>query len=272
MGADVNDNLEEFSDPPNYDLEQAAGAKARIAFYSDLAGEVGGPALELACGTGLVTLSVACRGIRTTGVDLCRPMLDEARRKAALQAVDIDWVEADARDLDLGRRFRLVILTGNAFQAFLTRADQDRLLRSVWRHLADDGLFAFETRNPAGHHLGDEPEGGPEVEYVDTDGRFVTLSSSQAWNPVTQVMHWTTWRRWTQGGAPCVRRTHIDCRFTGPDELASLLHDNGLDVVARHGDWDRSPFEPTGPTLIVLCRKLPGHARAPRGTAVALPA
>ena len=53
-----------------------------------------------------------------------------------------------------------MLLTGNAFQAFLTRADQDALIATgVTRHLAPDGVFGFETRNPAGHDLGDEPEG-----------------------------------------------------------------------------------------------------------------
>src|SRR6476661_7362247 len=55
---------------------------------------------------------------------------------------------ADARALDLGERFQLIYLTGNAFQAFLTRADQEALLERVRAHLHDDGLFAFETRNP----------------------------------------------------------------------------------------------------------------------------
>ena len=39
-------------------------------------------------------------------------------------------------------------MTGNAFQAFLTRADQEALLARVRAHLHDEGLFAFETRNP----------------------------------------------------------------------------------------------------------------------------
>jgi hypothetical protein len=58
------DNLEEFTDPPNYDIEEGERSAARIAFYVDLAKTIGGPILELACGSGLVTIPVAAQGLR----------------------------------------------------------------------------------------------------------------------------------------------------------------------------------------------------------------
>jgi hypothetical protein len=51
---DVHDNLEEFDDPPNYDIEEGERSAARIAFYCDLAKTIGGSVLEIACGSGLV--------------------------------------------------------------------------------------------------------------------------------------------------------------------------------------------------------------------------
>ena len=62
-----NNNLEEFQDPANYDLEEAENSVQRIAFYADLAQVNGRRALEIACGTGLVALPVAARGIGERG-------------------------------------------------------------------------------------------------------------------------------------------------------------------------------------------------------------
>jgi hypothetical protein len=45
----AHDNLEEFRDPPNYDIEEGERSAPRIVFYCDLAKTVGGPALEIAC-------------------------------------------------------------------------------------------------------------------------------------------------------------------------------------------------------------------------------
>ncbi len=139
-----HDNLEEFSDPINYDLEDPSDTG--VAFYSALAQETGGPVLEIACGTGRVSIPIARKGFAVTGLDILPGMLEQARRKSA--GLPTRWVEGDARAFDLGEQFRLIFLTGNAFQAFLTLKDQEALLERVRAHLHTDGLFAFETRNP----------------------------------------------------------------------------------------------------------------------------
>jgi ubiquinone/menaquinone biosynthesis C-methylase UbiE len=254
-----SDNLEEFTDPANYDLEQAPLSQARIEFWRRMAAQFGGPVLDLCCGTGLVAIPVAAMGLSVTGVDLAAPMLAHARAKAEREDVDVHWIEADVRALALARRFGFAILTGNAFQAFLTAADQRALLAAVRRHLAPEGVFGFETRNPAGHDLRDEPEGATEIDYVDVDGRRVLMSSSQQWDAAAQVIHWTTYRRWTDAaGAPQLRATRIACRFTSPDEIEYLLDDAGLEIVAQYGDWDFAPFRASGERLITLCRRRAG--------------
>jgi len=254
----THDNLEEFTDPANYDLEQTARSQRRVAYHVELALRQGGPVLELGCGTGIVAIPIAQRGLAVTGIDLAPAMLAHARRKSAALGLDAEWVEADARTLDLGRRFRLVVLTGHGFQAFLTRADQDALLAAVARHLAPGGLFAFDTRNPPGHDLASIVDDEPEADYTSVEGRHVRVSYSQRYDAAAQVMHWTTHRRWHEDGRDERRDTRIACRFTDAAELESLLRAHGFEVVERHGDWDRSPFMPAGEELIVVCRRSDG--------------
>jgi SAM-dependent methyltransferase len=134
-----HDNLEEYADPVDYDRQDSSDTG--VAFYAALARETGGPVLEIACGTGRVAIPIARQGFAVTGLDVVPGMLERARGKAA--GLPIRWVEGDARDFDLGEeRFRLIFLTGNAFQAFLTNADQEALLGRVRAHLHDEGLFA----------------------------------------------------------------------------------------------------------------------------------
>ena len=105
--------------------------------------------LELACGTGLVAIPVAQRGLAVTGVDASRPMLEHAELKTG--DAGCHWILADVRKLDLDECFDLVYLTGNAFQAFLSDADQSALLAVIRKHLSPGGVFAFETRNPSAY-------------------------------------------------------------------------------------------------------------------------
>ena len=66
-----HDNLEEFADPDNYDIED--NSDTGIAFYAALAQETGGPVLEIACGTGGVSLPIARLGFAVTGAWTSRP-------------------------------------------------------------------------------------------------------------------------------------------------------------------------------------------------------
>jgi len=249
-----HDNLEEFTDPPNYDIEEGKRSAARIAFYRDLAKTIGGPALEIACGSGLVTIPIAAMGLDVTGVDLARPMLEHARKKAEAQKLNIRWVEVDARSFDLGEKYRFILLTGNAFQAFLKRQDQEALLASVRRHLAPNGIFAFETRNPSGHDLTNQPEEEFDQRYTSVEGYPVSVSFTQAYDPIAQVMYWTSYRRWNDGGQDHTKETRIACRFTHPQELKALLYYNGFEVIQQYGNWDQRLLSATSPNIISICK------------------
>lgn len=247
-------NLEEFTDPVNYDLEEWPGSARRIAFYVALATRIGGAVLDLACGTGLVALPMAARGLRVTGVDLAVPMLNYARFKARRGHLDVDWVEADARDFDLGRRFDLVFMTGHAFQAFLTRDDQDRMLACVKRHLTEDGVFAFDNRNPSGHDLRSHADEEVWQTCVNVGGHRVTISGTQDFDATTRTMHWTTWRRWNDGERLVERRSRIHCLFMAAPEQNALLRDHGFEVVHQFGDWDGGSMTAGSEEIISICR------------------
>jgi SAM-dependent methyltransferase len=256
-----HDNLDEFQDPANYDLEEIPRSLARIAYHVQLARGTGGPVLELACGSGIVALPIASRtGLHVTGVDLAPPMLAHAGAKALAEGLDAltTWLHGDARDVRLEgaeRRYALCYLTGNAFQAFLSDDDQQTLLATVAHHLRDDGVFAFDTRNPAGTDLAHGAEEAPWGTFTNVDGHPVMVSGLQRYDTATQLMHWTTLRRWHDGEQAHETTTQIACRFTPPEALDALLPRAGFEVVARYGDWDRSAFRTRSEHIINVCRR-----------------
>lgn len=250
----ARDNLEEFADPPNYDIEEGERSAPRIAFYCELAKSIGDPVLEIACGSGLVTIPIAAQGLDVTGVDLARSMLDHARTKAEKQNLHIRWVEADARSFELGRQYKFTYLTGNAFQAFLRREDQEALLASVKRHLTSEGIFVFETRNPSGHDLTNQYEAEFDQSYISVEGYQVSVHFTQHYDPVEQVMYWTSYRRWNDGERDHNKETHIACRFTHPQELEALLHYNGFQIIQQYGNWQKETLTASSPSIISICR------------------
>jgi SAM-dependent methyltransferase len=148
--------MEYYSDPrlaDSYDADMGAEADAMrdTPFYLALAREAaaqGHAVLELACGTGRVTLPIAREGIDVAGLDNAAAMLAVARRKAAAEDLDVTWVEADIRDFDLGRSFGLIIVPYRSFLHLLTAADQAACLAAVHRHLIPGGRFALNFFAP----------------------------------------------------------------------------------------------------------------------------
>lgn len=255
-----HNNLEPFSDPVNYDQEDPSDTG--VAFYSALAREAGGSVLEIACGTGRVTIPIAQLGFPTTGLDIVPGMLEQARRKSA--GLPIRWVEADARTFDLHEQFRLIFLTGNAFQAFVSNAEQAALLQRVRAHLHDDGMLAFETRNPLFPNgsvrdgfflLETKPEGEERPLFVNVDGAEVRESTTQVYDHGTQILHLTSRRHWRAGTEEHTSTTRIALRYTFPQELAALLHYNGFTIEQLYGDWNCEPLSATSPSIISICRK-----------------
>jgi len=256
-----HDNLEEFADAINYDMEDSSDTG--VAFYAALAQEVGGPVLEIACGTGRVAIPIAKLGLSVTGVDIVPGMLDQARRKSA--DLPVTWVQADARTFNLGEHYRFIFLTGNAFQAFVTNMEQAAVLQRVHAHLHDDGLFAFETRNPLfsrPHNrerrifalITDENE---EVwpPFINVNGREVRISRMQVYDHVNQILHLKSYKRWYAGEQEHTIIARTALRYTFPQELAALLHYNGFELVQQYGDWNKEQLTAESPSIIVVCRK-----------------
>lgn len=245
-----HNNLEEYVDPENYDLE-FGGESAKYHFFLEAARQNPGDVLELACGTGLTTLPLAEAGIPITGVDISQTMLDHARVKAKKQGLPVTFMEADARTFHSDKRFSLIYLTGNAFQAFLNEDDQVALLATVRKHLEPNGVFIFETRNPEGTDLTDEEETS-WGEFIDKDGNRVKVSGTQTYDAEQQIMHWVTYRDWG------FKRTtsRIACRFTDHATLQRLLTDQGFEVVAQYSDWHKTPFAPAAASIVSVCRTI----------------
>jgi streptomycin 6-kinase/ubiquinone/menaquinone biosynthesis C-methylase UbiE/RimJ/RimL family protein N-acetyltransferase len=115
-------------------------------FYLKLAGDAPKKILDLGCGTGLICNALAANGHQVTGVDPAIAMLNVAREREF--GDHVNWIQSRAQDLNLGENFDLIIMTGNAFQVFLTETDLNAICAAIQRHLSPEGLFVFESRNP----------------------------------------------------------------------------------------------------------------------------
>ena len=228
--------------------------------------------LDLGCGTGQLAARLAAVGgegaigpkaageRRVVGADPAAAMLEIARRRAGGERVT--WVQADARTLRLDRRFDLVVMTGHAFQVFLADEDQRQVLATVAAHLAANGRFVFDSRNPAAKAWREwRPKRSKHwVEHP-------KLGAVQAWNDAeydkaTKIVTYETHYQVLASGQTFSATARI--RFTRKKTLAAMLADAGLAVDDWLGTWAGEPWSAASPEIIPLGRLAapPAAARA----------
>jgi hypothetical protein len=119
-------------------------------------------------------------------------------------------------------------------------------------HLAPGGLLAFDIPNPSIRELSPAVSSSVQLEAGPGSGPWTALEEVAAYDAVQQVRV-TQWRVDDGGGRTRELRPHRT-RIIFPQELELLLQVEGLELAARHGDFDGSPFTGASPSQVCLAR------------------
>ena len=126
--------------------------------------------LEVACGTGALTVLMEERGYEMCGLDRAEGMLTVARQKAEEQGLDIPFMRGDMRDFDLQEQFDAVLCIYDSINYAVNEAELDAVFRAVSKHLVPSGLFIFDVtteRNIVQHFHGQTfAENQPDYSYT----------------------------------------------------------------------------------------------------------
>jgi SAM-dependent methyltransferase len=241
-----------FEDPELvqfYDAENGWGEDTR--FCLTLA-ESARSVLDLGCGTGLLAAALG-PGREVWGVDPAGAMLEAARRRDGGSAVT--WVEADGRSVRLGRRFDLVVLTGHAFQCFLTDDDQQALCNTIAAHLKPEGRFIFDSRNPAREEWRDwVPERSRRVFELRGLGRISAGNDVRFDADHDVVSYDTVYRALDEAHGKRQWMSTSRIRFATKSDIQQRIFDAGLSVERWLGDWQGTDWTPAAAEIIPLGR------------------
>lgn len=138
--------------------------------------------LDLGCGNGRVTMHLARRGRKVTGLDTEKRLLEVLEARAAQCELTVATVCADARGFDLGVQFDAVFAPMQLVQLFTGSAERKAMLAGVARHLRPGGVFAATLMNLEGELVGDDY--GPPPPDVREVNQWVFSSLSLTANVV----------------------------------------------------------------------------------------
>ena len=218
-------------DGPDHDyyraLAEAADAKSVV---------------DLGCGTGMLTVTLARAGRRVVGVDPSAAMIDYARRRPGAELVE--WVHGDADDIPAGPH-DFAVMTGNVAQHIPDGAWQ-RTLAALASVLRPGALLAFESRNP-------DVRAWEQWAAAEASTRQTIHGELREYDEITElepgVVEMVSHNEFVDAGERVVGRTVL--MFRSRDAITAALQNAGFAVRAVHGGWAGEPLE-TGSRVMVF--------------------
>jgi SAM-dependent methyltransferase len=244
------DCMDIYEDAAFYDQEFASRGH-EIPFFLEQAKLAGGPVLEVACGTGRITLPIGRAGIDITGLDISRPMLDRARRKAEAERLALTWWERDCRHIDADRSFSLIFSATNAMQHLHDFDSVNAFLSSAKRALRPGGTLILDVFNPNVAKLARTAATRyHHKSIVDATGSELRVEAATQYDAASQILGFTLFYL-CDGKVIRTKKVSMRCFF--PEELMALCRFNGLEVGRRCGNYDETSFSTNSPKQILFC-------------------
>ena len=200
--------------------------------------------LDLCCGYGRISLELAQRGFSVTGVDINKNYLKRAKKEAADEKLEIEYINSDARNFSRPGYFDLTVNLYVSF-GYCENSDDDLLiLNNVYNSLKNGGVFIMEIL-------------GKEIavrDFVEAD-----WFERAGYTLLTEYEPVDSWTRLKNRWILIDKEKRIEKVFTqrlyAASELRDFLFRAGFDSVEMFGNWDESPYDNNAEKLITIARK-----------------
>ncbi len=206
----------------------------------------GARVLDLCCGWGRLSILLAQRGFRVTGLDLSKYHIRLAKQAAKRAGVDADFVNADMRKIPGRARFHAVFNCFTSFGYLETEAEDQRVLDGVRRVLKPGGRFFIDTMNHDNlmrvfreSEFRELPGGAYMMQRRNYDVRTGRIN--------------VDWIHVTPQGERRIQSHSL--RLYSFTELERMLAKAGLTVRETWGGFDGSDFTMYSPRMVVLAQR-----------------
>ncbi|MBR6736145.1 MAG: class I SAM-dependent methyltransferase [Oscillospiraceae bacterium] len=224
------DNLASQYDKLFLDWDAAAREQAVILdkLFSDNGFDHSTRVLDCACGIGTQSIGLAALGYDVTASDISVGELEEAKKRAEKNNVNIRFEKADFCALEdtFGEQFDIVIAMDNALPHMLSESALASAIKSIKGRVAQGGMFVASIRDYDAL-LKDKPPYSPPYIHNTDDGQRVSF---QTWT-------WDGDRyklvQYIIDDAKDLQISKFECEYraTRREEMTELLIANGCSKV-----------------------------------------
>lgn len=189
-----------------------------------------GLTLDLACGTGSMTLELARRGFDVYGVDGSMEMLAEAQQKAADEGMSLLFLCQKMQMLDLYGTIDTAFCVLDSINHLTSEKEVQKAFERVSLFMAPGALFVFDVNTPYKHReiLADN------TFVYDTGDVYCVWQNSL--DEKTDTVHISL--DFFERSGSLYRRSceHFSERAYSLDHLSAMLEQAGLEVLAVYDD------------------------------------
>jgi len=233
-----------------------------IGFYLNLANKCGSPLLELACGTGRITIPLARKGHRVTGLDISQEMLKIAEAKLSKEPPAVRervrLRQGDMSDFDLPEPTNMAFIPAASFFHLHTKEEQVGCVSCVHKHLAADGLAIIDLIPAA--MMANQAIGNTEVvkSGVAPASGKMTRELNQKLSIDRESQRVTVEHTYGEEESDGSEKRYVfvqDYTWVTQEEMQTLLQNAGFKQISVFGDYDCRPFDDESRRMIFAAHK-----------------
>ena len=242
-----------------YDMEYEECTGSELEFWVNESKTFGSRLLEFAVGTGRIAIPLARHGFQVVGVDSSQRMLDQAHSKKSLLPSPVQrrlkFKHGHMEQCRVDLVFDLAFVGFNSYLLLPDKESRIATLRNASRHVRPGGAVAVDVF--AAVPLDAEPD-HEEVEFLERDpttGLRVTRERFYSHNSgLNRGQSTLVYRFYENQVMVCERRLGYSLALVSRDDVVSEFTDAGLEINGIYGSYEREPWTPGSPILIVVGR------------------
>jgi SAM-dependent methyltransferase len=242
-----------------YDYDNREIIKDDLDFYVEYVNQTNGSILELASGTGRVSLYIAEKTKRTIEcVELSTNMLEVFSGKLQTTHQHLQQLihlhHNDMSDFDLGQTFELIIIPWRALQWLPVREKTIECLKCVYKHLAGNGLFIFDIFKPRtydGKWIGKEDL---SYDIIDGNKRIIRSTVNHFADTKEKYIQYTNKIKIVEAGIETINEDLLTIKYYEYDDILSILNSLHFGIKDEYGYYDKRRIK-DGEEMIFVCTK-----------------
>ena len=251
--SDIYRVLAPYYDEWNAEIDYTAWAeRIERVFLREFRGKVES-VLDLACGTGSMTLALAKRGFDMIGLDRSCEMLSVARDRAVEEGVDdrILWLMQDMTDFELYGTVEAVVSCLDSINHLTTRDALLSCFRLVHNYLVPGGLFLFDLNSKTKF----ETLYGDASYVFEAPGVFCTWQNS--YNPKSKLCHFdiTLFEEDEDGRYVRYDERQTERLYT-VRSIQGALAECGFELVGAYGSEECTAITDDSPRWYIVARAI----------------